>query len=92
MHQSDPQSLCIQVISEPLGTGSTYQTSSSDDLTHDVNQEAMDAGDGQGEIMQGYRMGAMLSKVSRLRNEILAREKLLDRCSFINSLSEKLGV
>jgi hypothetical protein len=92
MHQSDPQGLHVQVMGGPLGTGSSYQTSASDDLIHDVNQEIMDAGGDQIEDMQSYSMGAMSSKASRLRNQVLAMEKLLDRCSFINSLSEKLGV
>jgi hypothetical protein len=86
-HQSDPRSLSVQVIGGPLGTGSTYQTPASDS-----DEEGFEVGDEEQQIMQGHRMGAMSSKISRLRNEVLGREKLLDRCSFVNTLSEKLGV
>jgi hypothetical protein len=64
-----------------------YQTPASDS-----DEEGFEVGDEEQQIMQGHRMGAMSSKISRLRNEVLGREKLLDRCSFVNTLSEKLGV
>jgi hypothetical protein len=87
-HQSDPRSLSVQVIGGPLGTGSTYQTPASSDS----DEEGFEVGDEEQQIMQGHTMRGMSSKVSRLRDEVLGREKLLDRCSFMNTLSEKLGV
>jgi hypothetical protein len=92
LHSSDPRSLKIQVIGGPLGTGATYQTSDSDELTHNANQEVLNDGGDQEQIVQGYKMGVMISRLSHLRNGVLAREKILDRCSFVSSLSEKLGV
>jgi hypothetical protein len=92
MHLRDPQSLHVQVIGGPLGTGSLYQTSASGNINRGDGQEVLNNGDDQGEATQGYQMEAMSSRASRLRNEVLAREKLLERCSFMNSLAAKLGV
>ncbi len=42
--------------------------------------------------LQGYQMGSASLATGLKRTELLAREKLKDRCTVISSLAEKLGV
>jgi hypothetical protein len=76
----------VQIIGGPLGTGSAYVQSGSDDqavlLDEDIGKQEM----------LGYKMGTMSSKLSRLRNRVSWRERLFERCEFVNGLAEKLGV
>jgi carboxylesterase type B len=72
------QRLSVQIIGGPLGTGAGLL---------ELGEKGRDGG-----MLKGFEMGAMESVVGRKRSEVLAREKLLARCEFVNSLMEKLGV
>jgi carboxylesterase type B len=84
----------IQIVGGPLGTGAAhpFHFHERKHLSNDGNNEGSDIKDEAQQILQGYEIGAMQSVVARHRSEVLAQEKLFERCSFINSLSEKLGV
>jgi hypothetical protein len=43
-------------------------------------------------VMAGVETDRMLSSTVSLRKKVLEREKLLERCAFINGLSKKLGI
>ncbi|OTA82015.1 hypothetical protein M434DRAFT_37307 [Hypoxylon sp. CO27-5] len=82
-----PSSMNLQLIGGPLGTG--YSTLKAKDA-----YAKLDASFGtvQEPLGQAVEFGEMQSKTSQKRKQVLEREKLLERCAFIDSLSEKLGV
>jgi hypothetical protein len=90
--QSTLQRLLVQVIGGPLGTGATYPLREHSDMSVSSVHDTLNSESGAQQILKGFEIGAMFSKASHLRSEVLAREKLLERCAFVNSLSEKLGV
>jgi hypothetical protein len=88
---SEMQSLYLQVLGGPLGTGAA-KVSITNEAANGTDYDIVNIGDGTEQYLQGYQVGAMGSKQGRLRGDVLAQEKLLERCSFINGLAEKLGV
>ncbi len=80
----------VQVIGGPFGTGpATVDFSASDP----DNFELFAANNRQDQQhLQGYQMGSASLATGLKRTELLAREKLKDRCTVISSLAEKLGV
>lgn len=82
----------LQVIGGPLGTG-PVRLVGRENGARNASLYADDiVADGTQQIIQGYQVGEMGSRTSQLRHDLLAREKLFERCTFVNSLSEKLGV
>ncbi|KAI1500571.1 Alpha/Beta hydrolase protein [Biscogniauxia marginata] len=83
-----PQKLNLQLIGGPLGTGPCLlsekgETSTSTEM------------DGSMQIpinMDGVEFGEMESVALQARQRELQRERLLERCAFISTLSTRLGV
>ncbi|CAI6332772.1 unnamed protein product [Periconia digitata] len=78
----------LQVIGGPLGSGSCRVRSDGSDggkwaPGEDVSQQI---------IGEGVGYESMKSKAEALRLQQLEREKLVERCAFIDGLSETLGV
>ena len=78
--------ICVQVIGGPLGTGAGLV-----ELGHEGMGDAYTY-NGDGGMLPGFGMGAMESIAGRKRSEVLPREKLPERCEFVSTLMEKLGV
>ncbi|KAI0477365.1 alpha/beta-hydrolase [Xylariaceae sp. FL0804] len=76
-----PSSINLQLIGGTLGTGSSTLR------TRDESAGIM-----QNVIGLGVEYAAMGSPVSQERQRAMEREKLLERCSYIDTLSEKLGI
>jgi hypothetical protein len=89
--ESEPRNVLLQIVGGPYGTATARISTKDDNFIGRAEYDASDLGDSQ-QRLQGYELGGMTSKSSQFRNEILAREKLLERCAFINSLAEKLGI
>ncbi|KAI4861913.1 Alpha/Beta hydrolase protein [Hypoxylon rubiginosum] len=85
---SGPSELNIQLIGGPLGTGFCSLARKYDDATNFASRE----GSMQIPLMDGIEVGEMESLGFRSRQRELEREKLLERCTYISTLSEKLGV
>lgn len=88
----DLQSLSVQIVGGPLGTGAGFASREHAGLNNSTIQADIDEGNGAQQVLNGYGIGAMASPSTRRRSEVLAEEKLLERCLFVNSLAEKLGV
>lgn len=87
--ESGPSTINIQLIGGPFGTGPcslrpTYDTARI--------PGAQEAGRMQQPLAGGFEYGEMESDLSQARREQLQRQKLLERCAFINTLAPKLGV
>jgi hypothetical protein len=82
-----PHSMNLQLIGGPLGTGlgtlRTEDGSANSAKLGGIMQEPMG---------QGVEYGEMVTAASNLRQRAIGREKLLERCAFIDTLSEKLGI
>lgn len=77
----------FQLIGGPLGTGSCQLGTRMHDTTNlKDQQDAL-----QGPLVDSIQYGEMASGVSHERQKEFEHEKLIQRCAFINSLSEKLG-
>jgi hypothetical protein len=81
----------MQILGGPLGTGAAVVFSEENQAANNSQYAASDVRDDEQQNLQGYQIGAMGSKAAQLRGGILAQEKLLERCSFLNGLAEKLG-
>lgn len=87
-----PREINIHLIGGPLGTGSCH-------LEADVGSEGLSKMNGADDIQAvlgnldggNVRYGEMESTAIKARTHELQREKIFERCAFINSLSEKLG-
>ncbi|KAK4189739.1 putative lipase precursor [Podospora australis] len=84
-----PGALNLMVIGGPHGTGSAH-------LTSHKHKTKGKKGDGREEAQvpilgEDMVVGEMANKIDRERKRELEREKLFERCAYINSLSEKLG-
>ncbi|KAI1417253.1 alpha/beta-hydrolase [Hypoxylon sp. FL1857] len=82
-----PSSMNLQLIGGPLGTGHSVLRIKQSDTEFPASLGTM-----QKPLGQGVEFGEMESAVPQRRQLLLEREKLLERCAFIDSLSEKLGV
>ncbi|KAI1397828.1 Alpha/Beta hydrolase protein [Hypoxylon fuscum] len=85
---SGPTRINIQLIGGPLGTGSCSLGRKLDGDEDSIAQ----AGSMQIPLIGDVEVGEMESAVSRSRQRELERQKLLKRCAYISTLSEKLGV
>lgn len=74
----------VQVVGEHRSIAAQPQATSKDD---EVTAEIA----GEYQQVLGYEVGAMKSARSSAADNVVARQKLLERCAFVNSLSEKLG-
>jgi hypothetical protein len=88
--QEEPRNMLLQIVGGPYGAATAKISTKDDDFIGRAEYDASDLGNSQ-QRLQGHELGGMTSKSSQLRNEILAREKLLERCAFINGLTDKLG-
>ncbi|KAI0159890.1 Alpha/Beta hydrolase protein [Hypoxylon sp. FL1284] len=82
---SGPSEMRLNVIGGPLGTGSAL-------LTRNDADAGMQEATAQIPLMDSMKVGEMESEDSKARQRELEREKLLERCAYISTLSEKLGV
>ncbi|ORY56972.1 Alpha/Beta hydrolase protein, partial [Pseudomassariella vexata] len=81
-----PSGIHLQIIGGPFGTGTCHLESGLDDNTGFASQE----GSMQNPLVDSVQLGKMESATHQKRQRELEREKLLERCAFINSLAEKL--
>lgn len=77
----------IQVIGGPFGTGSCPLSEEAHDKM-DLNEPL---GTLQKALDDSVQYGQMGSRVSEERQKMLEHEKLIKRCTFVNSLAERLG-
>ncbi|KAI1141093.1 alpha/beta-hydrolase [Hypoxylon sp. FL0543] len=82
-----PSSMNLQLIGGPLGTGHSLLRMKDEDADCAASLGTM-----QEPLGEGVEFGEMESQLSQKRQRVLEHEKLLERCAFIDSLSEKLGV
>ncbi|KAI0837994.1 alpha/beta-hydrolase [Hypoxylon sp. FL0890] len=82
-----PSSMNLQLIGGPLGTGHSFLKVKDRNVEFEASLGTM-----QEPLGQGVEFGEMESEASQRRQRLLEHEKLLERCAFIDSLSEKLGV
>ncbi|XDG09198.1 hypothetical protein ABKA04_008813 [Annulohypoxylon sp. FPYF3050] len=85
---SGPSSFNMYVIGGTLGSGSCRVSSEGTD-GYVVGQE----NDGfQEPLVDSVRYAEMESKKSQMRKQEIKRQRLLERCAFISTLSERLGI
>ncbi|OTA99106.1 hypothetical protein M426DRAFT_68444 [Hypoxylon sp. CI-4A] len=84
--ESGPSTLKVYVIGGPHGSGSAKVTSE-DANTYSAGQQGV-----QQPLLNTGKYTEMECKVAQARKREIQREKLLERCAFIGTLSEKLGV
>ncbi|KAI0869019.1 alpha/beta-hydrolase [Hypoxylon argillaceum] len=85
-----PAKMNLHLIGGPLGTGSDVLGSNDDSPSTLAGfMQKVIGMDTEGE---GVEYGEMGSAASEIRQRVIAHEKLLERCAFIESLSEKLGI
>ncbi|KAK4659849.1 hypothetical protein QC762_113190 [Podospora pseudocomata] len=78
-----PESVSLLVIGGPWGTGNTRLTAHKEQRDGNLKQMPIDGGN--------IQVGEMRVRSCKERKRQLKREKLFERCRYINSLSEKLG-
>lgn len=90
---SAPQSLTLQVVGGPYGTGSVV-LGSKNQLGKESGEQILEFAEltGEQELLPGISGGAMSSPSAHLRKTVINRQQLLRRCKFLNNLSEELGV
>ncbi|KAI1823228.1 alpha/beta-hydrolase [Xylaria intraflava] len=83
---SMPSTVNLQLIGGPLGTGpgTLKAGNAADSATYTYENQAV--------MGQGVQYGEMGSAASEVRQRAIEREKLIERCEFIDTLSEKLGI
>jgi hypothetical protein len=97
-HHSDtatvPHFLHLQVVGGPYGTGPALLGSAGSSVGEDGGRipEFKEELKGEQQIFPGVSVGAMSSPFARVRKTVVDREHLLQRCEFLNSLTEKLGI
>lgn len=79
-----PPEISVQVIGGPLGTGPAKVTKALD-----LENNAFNLGQFWPD---GLKLGSMQSRASKQRQELLRKEKLIERCTLIHKLSDNLGV
>ncbi|KAI8962346.1 alpha/beta-hydrolase [Daldinia sp. FL1419] len=85
---SSPSNFNAYVIGGPLGSGSC-QVSPEGTHAYVVEQE----NDGvQQPLVDGNKYAEMTTRNSQMRKQEINRQKLIERCTFISTLSEKLAV
>ncbi|KAI0479318.1 alpha/beta-hydrolase [Xylariaceae sp. FL0804] len=84
---TSPSGMNLQLIGGPFGTGSSYLERA---IGASIDTSA-DEGVMQSPLDHSRGFGEMGSAGSQQRHELLQRERLLERCTFIDSLAEKLG-
>jgi hypothetical protein len=87
LDNNGPKAIELEVIGDPYGTGSAF-LSTHQEVEHHFAAEK----DGEQQILPGVKVGAMGSAATRLRKEELEHQKLLQRCVYVNSLTERLGI
>ncbi|KAI1464572.1 alpha/beta-hydrolase [Daldinia caldariorum] len=86
---SAPYSFNVHVIGGPLGSGSSQVGADSPNARYVAGQ----GDDGfQQPLVDSVNYAEMETKSSQIRKREIDRERLLERCAFISTLSEKLGV
>ncbi|RYC57227.1 hypothetical protein CHU98_g8986 [Xylaria longipes] len=78
-----PSSISVHLVGGPFGSGSGSSRVSSENILAGIAQDVLGGDPEYGE------MGSMKSQI---RQRIVEREKLLERCRFIDTLHEKLGI
>jgi hypothetical protein len=83
---SIPSSLNLQLIGGPFGTGPGTLKAVMEEKWAMLKDES------QIPIGQNIEYGEMKSAASQARQRLIEREKLIERCAFVDTLSEKLGI
>lgn len=87
---SGPSSINVQLIGGPLGTGHCQLEA---DVAFATLSEQQDAGSMQIPLgMHGVEFGEMESAAFEARKRELERQRLFERCAFIQTLAEKLDI
>ncbi|KAK3994928.1 hypothetical protein QBC44DRAFT_36425 [Cladorrhinum sp. PSN332] len=83
----------LMVVGGPWGSGSVKVRRDGKDKKKEglAEMESGEEGEGEGRIDQ-VRLGEMRSRESRERERQVLRERLLERCEFVNSLNRELGI
>jgi hypothetical protein len=90
---STPSSVHIQVIGGPHGTGSTMtKASANPDSEDDQFGYTSDHYGADNEAQSVLNMGSMDSPASQARQHQLEQENLFERCAYINTLADTLGI
>jgi hypothetical protein len=89
---SSPESLHVQILGGPLDTGAAIVHPGVSSDAQDDASWVSGMTDYLQQVLPGYGMGAMSDEATRRRSQVIADEKLIERCNFVNSLAEKLGV
>lgn len=86
--RSISEEIPLQVIGGPLGSGSCIVRSQGSEHGHFARGEELP------QQIMGEQVGyeGMRSRTETLRLQQVEREKLIERCTFMNSLAESLGV
>jgi hypothetical protein len=87
-----PESLHVQVLGGPLDTGAAIVHPGASGDAQDDAPWISGMTDYLQQVLPGYEVGAMSDGATRGRSKVIAGEKLIERCNFMNSLAEKLGV
>ncbi|KAG8169849.1 hypothetical protein KVR01_000594 [Diaporthe batatas] len=78
----------LQVIGGPQGTGNCHL---SEAAAHDTMKIDEQLGEMQNPLEDVIQYGEMGSDAVQKRQDLIEHERLMERCAFISSLSEKLG-
>jgi hypothetical protein len=87
-----PESLHVQILGGPLDTGAAIVHPGASGDAQDATSWISGMTDYLQQVLPDYGMGAMSDGATRGRSQVIAGEKLIERCNFVNSLAEKLGV
>ncbi|KAK4040644.1 hypothetical protein C8A01DRAFT_15505 [Parachaetomium inaequale] len=80
-----PERVDLLVVGGPLGSGTCCLTGEKGETSEGLEEMQIPV------VGDGVEFGEMETQAAKERQRELEREKLLQRCKFINSLSEKLG-
>ncbi|KAI1768039.1 alpha/beta-hydrolase [Hypoxylon sp. FL1150] len=78
-----PPSMNLQVVGGPYGAGSVHIRAGVDDADLAVME---------GMVIEDTVYGEMGSAVAEERRRLIESEKLLERCAYVDTLNEKLGI
>lgn len=85
--------LNIQVIGGPYGTGPAALSERFDESEETMtSKDSLGSGKMQEVLMDDFKFGRMRSSADQTRERLIQQEKLPQRCAYINSLSETLGI
>lgn len=79
----------VQVIGCPFGTGSVTLAAQAED---EITRKKAKIGNTQQLLPEHHSFGSRDSAVTQERKRLIEQEKLLQRCTYVNSLEDALGI